>query len=64
MYLSYITGNFGHSFGIFTIDILLNPPQPSTGLFTGSLESANSSILAAQRFFKEVVGGKISIYVN
>ena len=29
--------------------------------FAGSLESANSSILAAQGFFKEVVGKKIRI---
>ena len=30
----------------------------------GSLESANSSILAAQGFFKEVVGKKSGFYVN
>ena len=30
-------------------------------LFAGSLESANSSILAARRHFKEVVGKKIRI---
>ena len=30
----------------------------------GLLESANSSILAAQRFFKEVVGKNQDIYVN
>ena len=29
--------------------------------FAGSLESANSSILAARRHFKEVVGKKIRI---
>ena len=33
-------------------------------LFAGSLGSANSSILAAQRFFKEVVGEKSGFYVN
>ena len=31
---------------------------------TGSLESANSSILAARRLFKEVVGKKSGFYVN
>ena len=30
-------------------------------IIAGSLESANSSILAARRFFKEVVGKKIRI---
>ena len=30
-------------------------------IFAGSLESANSSILAARRYFKEVVGKKIRI---
>ena len=30
----------------------------------GSLESANSSILAALMFFKEVVGKKSGFYVN
>ena len=30
-------------------------------IFAGSLESANSSILAARRHFKEVVGKKIRI---
>ena len=30
-------------------------------IFAGSLESANSSILAARRHFKEVVGEKIRI---
>ena len=30
-------------------------------IFAGSLESANSSILAARRFFKEVVRKKIRI---
>ena len=32
--------------------------------FAGSLEAANSSILAARRFFKEVVGKKSGFYVN
>ena len=32
-----------------------------TSLIAGSLESANSSILAARRHFKEVVGKKIRI---
>ena len=32
-----------------------------TYLVAGSLESANSSILAARRHFKEVVGKKIRI---
>ena len=33
-------------------------------IFAGSLESANSSILAACRLFKEVVGKKSGFYVN
>ena len=33
----------------------------SEELIAGLLESANSSILVAQRFFKEVVGEKIRI---
>ena len=33
-------------------------------VIAGSLESANSSILAARRFFKEVVGKKSGFYVN
>ena len=33
-------------------------------IIAGSLESANSSILAARRFFKEVVGKKSGFYVN
>ena len=44
---------------------------PNTGLsirsflfFSGSLASANSSILAARRLFKEVVGKKSGFYVN
>ena len=32
-------------------------------LIAGSLESANSSILAARRHFKEVVGKKSGFYV-
>ena len=33
-------------------------------VIAGSLESANSSILAAHRHFKEVVGKKSGFYVN
>ena len=33
-------------------------------LIAGSLESANSSILAVWRLFKEVVGKKSGFYVN
>ena len=33
-------------------------------LIAGSLESANSSILAARRHFKEVVGKKSGFYYN
>ena len=43
----------------------INIPQQTRTLhfhiFAGSLESANSSILAARRHFKEVVGKKIRI---
>ena len=36
----------------------------SLEFIAGSLESANSSILAARRHFKEVVGKKSGFYYN
>ena len=48
------------------ISICLHLAQepPCETCFAGSLESVNSSILTARRFFKEVVGKKSGFYVN
>ena len=35
--LLQITDNFGYSFDILTLDLLLKLPQPSTGLFLSGL---------------------------
>ena len=40
---------------------IINSKSLGCNIFAGSLESANSSILAARRHFKEVVGEKIRI---
>ena len=57
--------NFPCSFDVFVLRKLLviysNCQQRKPKLIAGSLESANWSILAARRFFKEVVGKKIRI---
>ena len=39
-------------------------PAFHDGIFAGSLESANSSILAARRLFKDLVGKKSGFYDN
>ena len=42
--------------GIWIADLYKSCKNDDYGIIAGSLESANSSILTAQRFFKEVVG--------
>ena len=55
LYQGFVEGN------PFVFQLVMCYVRCNYAIIAGSLESANSSILAARRHFKEVVGKKIRI---